>query len=139
MTSTMSRRNCCSTRLFRTKGHGYNVFKYTLGGDIENLTKKITKALSGAGWIVTSLAGSEFGDDRSPRPKPGLLVEVRTPKGQAPANALAKALRGVGAQGPLAYDAFGRGGMQVQGSEDSTATIQSLIGQNQAPPKAAPH
>jgi hypothetical protein len=103
--------------------------------EIADLTDALTAALKGADWAVTEVVGTEMGDKRSARPLPGLLVEVRQGTGAQAAKALVDALRTMGLKidGPLAFDAFGRGGVMSQGTEDPNAEIQLTIGRNNGP------
>jgi hypothetical protein len=117
-------------------GMRINVFRYVGEKEIADLEDEIASALRDAGWVVTEVSGTEMGDKRSHRPVPGILIEVRPQSGapqQGPAaEALAAGLRSAALKldGPLQFDAFGRGGLQEQGEEDPHAAIQLTIGKN---------
>jgi len=100
--------------------------------EIVDLTDANTVALKGAGWIVSEVADTEMGDKRTSRPIPGILVEMRQPNGASASGSLVAALRSAAlkVEGPISFDAFGRGGVMSQGTEDPNAAIQLTIGRN---------
>jgi hypothetical protein len=127
-----------ATSLKPFAGLKVNVFQYSLGEpEIASLAGEIEGALRTAGVVVTECRGTEMGDSRSPRPIPGILVEVRqsTPPTQLAAKALADALRSPirKVDGPLPFDAFGRGANTCSGTEDPNAALQLTIGRNNGP------
>jgi hypothetical protein len=135
---TAAEQSRLATSLKPFGGLKVNVFQYDLGErEIVSLTGEIEEALRRAGLIVTECTGKESGDRRSPRPLPGILVEVRQPvaPAQQGAKTLAELLRSPTRKvdGPLPYDAFGRGSIMCSGTDDPDAALQVTIGRNNGP------
>jgi nucleoside phosphorylase len=122
-------------RLSRFRGLGVNIFSYNSGGrEAVNFARQLASLLKAAGWAVTSVSGSEQGEPRSDRPVPGLLVEVGPQRGVPEQHEAATALvedlrsRRITTGGPIPFNAWARGGIMVQGTEDPGAAVQVTIG-----------
>jgi hypothetical protein len=122
-------------KLSRFRGLSVNIFSYNSGGrEVVKFALQLQSLLKAAGWAVTPVHGTEQGEPRSDRPVPGLLVEVgpqrAAPKQIEAATALVEELRSrrITTDGPIAFNSWARGGIDVQGTEDPGAAVQVTIG-----------